>query len=80
MASPLKMTVYLPAGVTLWGACVAETRVDSTGPLGELGTLMTDAPGIVIKNLTLSGNRTPLWIQGSAASVDLQDVAIVRIA
>jgi hypothetical protein len=67
-------SVFVPAGVTIWGACVAETRIAATKESGIGGTISIDDDGVVVRNVTLGGQRPGVTIVGG--SLELRDVVI----
>jgi len=68
--------VRLAEGVTLWGACVAETTVTCSEPASDAGTITVDGPLTAVRNLRVGGERPGLWVDGDAteASVTLDGV------
>ena len=69
--------VELRAGVTLWGACVAETRVGSSSPSTDRATVTIQGRGEArINNLSLGGNRPALRVSGSTRVARLEDVLV----
>ncbi len=71
--------VTLPAGVTLWGACVAMTRVGSSTTSESAGSITTTGAGAVVKNLGIGGERPGVWLAGPASAMHLEDVVIANV-
>ena len=69
--------VAVPAGVTLWGACVSGTRLASTTAGAVSATVAIGGADVVIRNVTLGGSGNALGV-GRGATVTLEDVATVR--
>ncbi len=69
-------TIYVPNGVTVWGACAAETRLmtDTTSLAGE-GIITVGGSGGVVRGLSLSGARDGIVIR-EGADLTLEGVAI----
>lgn len=66
-------SLSVPAGVTLWGACVSATHVASSAG----GTTVTIAGAdVVVRNVTLGGAASALAV-GRGARVTLEDVATI---
>ncbi len=62
----------VPAGITLWGACVAQTTVaGSTAP-----ALSGAGPGATVKNLRVTGGRGGLVASGAGAELAVTDVLV----
>lgn len=71
--------VSIPSGVTLWGACVAETVVVNTataGPGGAPNTIVVEGPDVQIRNVRISGTHVAITASGPDRSVHVQDVII----
>jgi len=66
--------VRLRAGVTLWGACVAQTSVEPTALDDLAGAITVTGRGASVRNLRISGERAGVWVD--AQSVTLDDVEI----
>jgi len=66
--------VDLRGGVTLWGACVAETLLTYT--IDELETVGVMGSDTVVRNLRLSGRRSAIVASGAAYSVHIEDVVV----
>lgn len=67
---------YLPAGVTILGACVAQTVVSRRETAAKRIELYTTAAGVEVRNLTISGSGVGLQVQGPTGSVHVEDVII----
>ncbi len=67
--------VKVPAGVTLWGACVAQSHIT---PASDLDLVAADVrgPGVTLRNLTLSGPTKGVGMSTPGASVELRDVLV----
>ena len=71
--------VRLRIGVTLWGACVAETVVTCSTPSSDTGTVSVGGRDTVIRNLQIGGNRMGVTVMGSLSlSLRIEDVLITR--
>ena len=68
--------IGLPAGVTLWGACVAGTFVSCPRPIELGGAITVTALDTAVRSLTVTGARTGIWVDGPDASCDLTGVRI----
>jgi len=68
--------VALRPAVTLWGACVAETIVASSISSDTGGTITVGGPDTEVRNLTIGGERSGVWVQGSGRTVVIEDVVI----
>lgn len=71
--------VQLEAGVTLFGACVAETVIASSVTSTTAGTINVAGAGTAVRNLTVAGARPGLWAVGGGRSVELRDVRFDRV-
>ncbi len=67
--------VQLRAGVTLWGACIAETLITSSS-LAISGVINAAGQGGTVKNLRVSGARAGIFANSSGNSLRLDSVAI----
>jgi hypothetical protein len=68
--------VVLGAGVTLWGACVAETLVASSVPAEDAGTLNVRGRDVGVRNLRVSGRRPGIWASGRFRTARVEDVVV----
>jgi hypothetical protein len=68
--------VRLPAGVTLWGACVADTLVASPAPSDAEATIEIAAAETAIRNLRIGGERMGVRAAGADAAVEIRDVLV----
>jgi hypothetical protein len=68
--------VALPAGVTLWGACVAETEVACPVPSESSGTLAVGGADTEVRNLRVGGSCHGIRVGGADAALRLDDVVI----
>jgi hypothetical protein len=68
--------VVLASGVTLWGACVAETVVASSTPAVTAGTIQVRGRDTGLRNLRVGGRRPGVWVDGTSRSVLVQDAVI----
>jgi hypothetical protein len=68
--------VDVPEGVTLWGACVAETGIESSATSDEDAdaTVLVRAADVVLGNLRVGGPRQGIRVR--SGSVELQGVLI----
>lgn len=64
----------LPSNVTVWGACVARTTLSSQSSVPAIA--YADTPGVVVRNLRISGQGSGARAIGSGASLSLKDVVI----
>lgn len=70
--------VTVSSGVTLWGACVAETQVNCPEPADFRATININGTGTVVRNLRVSGARSGIRVEGLTTSAHLEDVAVYR--
>jgi hypothetical protein len=70
--------VVLPAGVTLWGACVAETLVASSVPAEDFGTINVWGRDVGVRNLRVSGRRPGLQAVGRFRTALVEDVVVAE--
>lgn len=68
--------VQLRSGVTIWGACVAETTLTTSEPHEELGAVEVRGMDTVLRNVRISGQRVGVGVHGAMASLALEDVLI----
>lgn len=68
--------VGLRRGVTLWGACVAETTVTCSEPADWVGTVAIEGSNAVVRNLTVTGERPGVSVDGDVVGAHLVDVLI----
>ena len=70
--------VELPAGaeVTLWGACVADTILNRSGS-EELESIVRASGAAELRNLTITGEGTGVFVAGEDASLIIQAVEII---
>lgn len=68
--------IELRQGVTLWGACVAETRLTTSSPDEDFATVEIRGLDTTLRNLQIGGPRVGVRVPGSIASVHLEDVVI----
>jgi hypothetical protein len=66
----------MPAGVTLWGACTAETVVASSVWAEEEGTIDVWGADVVVRNIRVGGNRPGIWVTERPRSIALEDVVV----
>ncbi len=72
-------SVRLRNGVTLWGACVAETVLTCSSPSSSHGTVSVGGRDTVVRNLRISGHRRGVTMVGASSySVHLEDVLIAQ--
>lgn len=67
--------IQLPAGITLWGACVANTHLTSS-TAGSAPTVKVTGGMAVIRNLHIGSPRPGVWLQTAGASVEVRDLVI----
>ena len=71
--------VRLRNGITLWGACVAETSLTCSTPHSQTGTVSVGGRNVVIRNLHIGGQRPGVSVVGGASySVLVEDVSITH--
>lgn len=70
--------VTVRTGVTLWGACVAETVVSPSVPSAAVGAINIESSNATLRNLQISGNRIGVLLIGANYSVELQGVLIAQ--
>lgn len=68
--------VRLRRGVTLWGACVDATRVTCSEPADWVGTISIEGSDAVVRNLTVTGERPGVSVDGDVVGAHLEDVLI----
>jgi hypothetical protein len=68
--------VSLTRDLTLWGACVAETVIDSTGLEHTLPAIGVREQGVSVRNLTVTGESPGIDAYGSDAALELEDVVV----
>ncbi|MBI5545382.1 MAG: hypothetical protein HY901_15970 [Deltaproteobacteria bacterium] len=68
--------VILRTRVTIWGACVAQTRVLAPSYSNSRGVVSVVGGPSTVRNLQVSGSRPGIWAEGSAVSLTLKDVVI----
>ena len=66
-------TVRLKAGVTLWGACVAQTALLG---VGAAPTVATGGLGSTVKNLRVGGPAVGILVNPSGNSLELDDLIV----
>jgi hypothetical protein len=64
------------AGVTLWGACTAQTVIDCDDFTAFDGAIRVWGNGNTIRNLTITGRRPGVWVEGAGRIARVQDVII----
>ncbi|MCA2980770.1 MAG: hypothetical protein INH41_22215 [Myxococcaceae bacterium] len=68
--------VRVPAGVTLRGACAAETVLTASAPAPLVGTVTSVGRGAAVEQATLSGERPGAVVGVANTSLALRDVII----
>ena len=68
--------VSVPGGVTLWGACVAETVIASSVPSESAATVAVGSRAVVLRNLRVGGERWGVMVMGGRRSAELRDVVV----
>ena len=69
--------VRLRNGITLWGACVAETVVTCSTPSSEFGTVSVGGIDVRVRNLTIGGGRPGVLVRGAISySITIEDTLI----
>jgi hypothetical protein len=69
--------VLLAGGVTLWGACVAETIVARSDWEEYAGTITLRGRG-ALRNLRIGGRLAGIWATNRGRVIDVQDVVIAH--
>lgn len=67
--------VLLPARITLWGACVAQTNL-ALSTAGSTPTVSVVGDGAVVRNLRIGGPRPGVLIKGAGIGFQVQDLVI----
>jgi len=68
--------VRIPAGVTLRGACAAETVLTASAPAPLVGTVTSMGRGAALEQITLTGERPGAVVGVAGASLSMSDVII----
>jgi len=69
--------INLPAGLTLWGACAAETVLRASVPSTSGGVVTVTSPGAELRNVAIGGSpRIGVAVAGTGASLHLQGVVV----
>jgi hypothetical protein len=68
--------VELDGGVTLWGACVAETLVACSTSSPSDATVTARGMDTAVRNLRIGGERVGVSLDGRMTSISIQDVVI----
>jgi hypothetical protein len=66
----------LPAGITVFGACTAQTTVTTVSSTTLQAALWTSSAGVSVRNLRITGPRAALTADGANATLDVQDVVV----
>jgi len=67
--------IDLPEGVTLWGACVAETVLVSGSESTDFGVVSVRAPDTGLRNLRIEGRRPGIDV-GPGGGLTVRDVVV----
>jgi hypothetical protein len=72
--------IVVPTGVTVWGACAAQTTLAGAASAEAIVTI--DNADAVLRDLTISGEQAGVWVATAPARVALRGVVIegVRLA
>jgi hypothetical protein len=70
------VNVALPAGITVFGACTAQTTVTTLTSTTLQAALWTSSAGVSVRNLRITGPRAALTCDGANATLDVQDVVV----
>ena len=71
--------VRLRNGITLWGACVAETMITCSIPSSETGTVTVGGRDTVVRNLQVGGQRRGVLVAGARSySIHVEELLIAR--
>ncbi|MBW2262117.1 MAG: right-handed parallel beta-helix repeat-containing protein [Deltaproteobacteria bacterium] len=68
--------VILRGAITLWGACVAETILTCSVPSETGGTITVAGSDTEVRNLTVGGQRSGVWVGGTGRVAVIEDVVI----
>jgi hypothetical protein len=71
--------VAVRSGVTVWGACVAETVVAPSLP-SALAAAISGGRASVARNLRVAGERIGISASGASCSLELRDVVVAGVA
>jgi len=73
-------TLRLARGVSVWGACVAQTELVSSTRSSTEGVVTILGAGSELRSLTIRDSlRTGVWVDGGGRSVDLQGVWVDHV-
>ncbi|MBW2262116.1 MAG: right-handed parallel beta-helix repeat-containing protein [Deltaproteobacteria bacterium] len=68
--------VMLRGGITLWGACVAETLIQHSVPADWSGTIIVAGSDTEVRNLSVSGPRPGICMEGASRTTLIEDVLV----
>jgi len=68
--------VAIAAGVTLWGACTAETEITSSVPADTSGTVIPARSDAEVRNLTITGERNGVFNNAAGRTMAITGVVI----
>lgn len=72
--------IVIGAGVTVWGACVAATRLTSSTPSEEEGVVGVAGAGAELRNVSIAGAARPgVFIASPESSLTLEGVVIADV-
>lgn len=63
-------------GVTIWGACAAETRLMSSRPAVYEAVVSVERPGVEIRGVSIGGARPAIYVRLEESSLRLEGVII----
>jgi len=68
--------VVLPRGLTLWGACVAETILSSSSESETVAVVTAAAPEARVRAVTIRGDRPGIVAPVLGTTIDIEDVLV----
>lgn len=68
--------VRMRNGVTLWGACARETRIENRRVAANGSVVLVEEAGAVLRNLSLGGVHRGLVVTGPRGNVEAHGVAV----
>jgi hypothetical protein len=69
--------VRLARGITLWGACAAETALTTDAPAGDAGVVTVVGTSGSLRDLTVASSPRPgVWVEGERGEATLEGVVV----
>jgi len=68
--------VTVRGGITLWGACVAETVINSSVAAEWSGAIIIAGSDTEVRNLSVSGPRPGIMMEGASRTTLIEDVLV----